>query len=219
MELFVDSADVAEIRELAETGLVAGVTTNPTLIARTGRPLFEVLEEICRLVPGPVSAEVTATDADAMVAEGRRLAAVAANIVVKLPLTWEGLKACRRLETEGIRTNVTLCFSPAQALLAARAGASYVSPFVGRLDDVGEEGMGLVADILTIFRNYRDSLRTRVLAASIRHVQHVVEAARLGADIATVPPAVLRQLVRHPLTDLGLERFLADWRKTGQRIL
>ena len=219
MELFVDSADVAEIRELAETGLVAGVTTNPTLIARTGRPLFQVLEEICRLVPGPVSAEVTATDADAMVAEGRRLAAVAANIVVKLPLTWEGLKACRRLEAEGIHTNVTLCFSPAQALLAARAGASYVSPFVGRLDDVGEEGMGLVADILAIFRNYRDSLRTRVLAASIRHVQHVVEAARLGADIATVPPAVLRQLVRHPLTDLGLERFLADWRKTGQRIL
>ncbi len=219
MELFVDSADVAEIRELAETGLVAGVTTNPTLIARTGRPLFEVLEEICRLVPGPVSAEVTATEADTMVAEGRRLAAVAANIVVKLPLTWEGLKACRRLEAEGIRTNVTLCFSPAQALLAARAGASYVSPFVGRLDDVGEEGMGLVADILAIFRNYRDSLRTRVLAASIRHVQHVVEAARLGADIATVPPAVLRQLVRHPLTDLGLERFLADWRKTGQRIL
>ncbi len=219
MELFVDSADVAEIRELAETGLVAGVTTNPTLIARTGRPLFQVLEEICRLVPGPVSAEVTATDADAMVAEGRRLAAVAANIVVKLPLTWEGLKACRRLVAEGIHTNVTLCFSPAQALLAARAGASYVSPFVGRLDDVGEEGMGLVADILAIFRNYRDSLRTRVLAASIRHVQHVVEAARLGADIATVPPAVLRQLVRHPLTDLGLERFLADWRKTGQRIL
>ncbi len=219
MQFFVDTADVEEIRELAETGLVDGVTTNPTLVAKTGRPLFEVLEEICRLVPGPVSAEVTATDAGTMVAEGRRLAGLAPNIVVKLPLTWDGLKACRRLEGEGIRTNVTLCFSPAQALLAARAGASYVSPFVGRLDDVGEEGMGLVADIVAIFRNYRESIRTRVLAASIRHVAHVIEAARLGADIATVPPAVLRQLVRHPLTDLGLERFLADWRATGQRIL
>ncbi len=219
MQLFVDTADVEEIRELAGTGVVDGVTTNPTLVAKTGRPLFQVLEEICRLVPGPVSAEVTATDAGTMVAEGRRLAEVAPNIVVKLPLTRDGLEACHRLEKEGIRTNVTLCFSPAQALLAARAGASYVSPFVGRLDDVGEEGMGLVADIVAIFRNYRESIRTRVLAASIRHVAHVIEAARLGADIATVPPAVLRQLLRHPLTDLGLERFLADWRATGQRIL
>jgi len=219
VQLFVDTADVEEIRELAGTGVVDGVTTNPTLVAKTGRPLFQVLEEICRLVPGPVSAEVTATDAGTMVAEGRRLAEVAPNIVVKLPLTRDGLEACHRLEKEGIRTNVTLCFSPAQALLAARAGASYVSPFVGRLDDVGEEGMGLVADIVAIFRNYRESIRTRVLAASIRHVAHVIEAARLGADIATVPPAVLRQLLRHPLTDLGLERFLADWRATGQRIL
>ncbi len=218
MRLFVDSADVREIAELAEWGIVDGVTTNPTLVAKTGRPLFEVLAEICRLVPGPVSAEVAATDTEGMVAEGRRLAGVAPNIVVKLPLTPAGLAACRRLVAEGIRTNVTLCFSPAQALLAARAGATFVSPFVGRLDDIGHDGTAVVREIVEIYRNDPEA-KTQVLAASLRHVRHVVEAAKAGADAATAPPAVLRQLVRHPLTDIGLERFLEDWRRTGQRIL
>lgn len=218
MKLFVDSADVSEIAELAEWGLLDGVTTNPTLVAKTGRPMFEVLAEICRLVEGPVSAEVTATDTAGMVAEGRRLAEVAPNIVVKLPLTPAGLAACRRLVAEGIRTNVTLCFSPAQGLLAAKAGATFVSPFVGRLDDIGHDGMAVVRDIVAIYRNH-PGLKTQVLAASLRHVRHVVQAALAGADAATAPPAVLRQLVRHPLTDIGLERFLEDWRRTGQRIL
>jgi len=218
MKLFVDSADVSEIAELAEWGVVDGVTTNPTLVAKTGRPLFEVLREICRLVDGPVSAEVAATDTQDMVAEGRRLAEVASNIVVKLPLIPAGLRACRQLVAEGIPTNLTLCFSPAQGLLAARAGATFVSPFVGRLDDIGHDGMAVVRDIVAIYRNDPD-IRTQVLAASLRHVRHVVEAAKAGAHAATAPPAVLRQLVRHPLTDIGLERFLEDWSKTGQRIL
>nr|BAL56511.1 transaldolase [uncultured Alphaproteobacteria bacterium] len=217
MKLFADSADVSEIAELAEWGLLDGVTTNPTLVAKTGRPMFEVLREICRLVQGPVSAEVTATDTAGMVAEGRRLAEVAPNIVVKLPLTPAGLAACRRLVAEGIRTNLTLCFSPAQGLLAAKAGATFVSPFVGRLDDIGHDGMAVVRDIVAIYRNYPE-LKTQVLAASLRHVRHVVQAAIAGADAATAPPAVLRQLVRHPLTDIGLERFLEDWRKSGQKI-
>ena len=219
MKFFVDTADIGEIRELAATGLLDGVTTNPSLIAKTGRGFFAVIEEICAAVPGPVSAEVTATDAEGMVAEARRLAAVAGNIVVKVPLTWDGLKACRRLRDEGTMVNVTLCFAPAQALLAAKAGATFVSPFIGRLDDLGQDGMQLIADICQIYRQYPDTLRTEVLVASIRSPRQVVEAARLGAHVATLPPKVLRQLVSHPMTDKGLAVFLDDWAKTGQTIL
>lgn len=219
MKFFVDSADLDEIRDLAATGLLDGVTTNPSLIARSGGALFDVIRRICDLVPGPVSAEVTATDTETMLAEGRKLAALAPNVAVKVPLTWDGLKACRALSQGGVTVNVTLCFSAAQALLAAKAGAAFVSPFVGRLDDVGQDGMGLIRDIAAIYRAYPDSLGAEILVASIRHPVHVVEAAKIGADVATVPPAVLRQLVRHPLTDKGLTAFLADWRKTGQSIL
>ncbi len=219
MEFFVDTAEVEEIRAIAATGLLDGVTTNPSLVAKTGRDFVEVLTEICQLVPGPVSAEVTATDTEGMVAEGRRLAAVAANIAVKVPLTWDGLKACRRLRDDGTMVNVTLCFAPAQALLAAKAGASFVSPFIGRLDDLGQDGMQLVADICEIYAAYADRFATEVLVASIRSPRQVVDAARLGADIATLPPKVLRQLVHHPLTDKGLAAFLADWHETGQTIL
>jgi transaldolase len=217
MRFFVDTADVAEIADLAATGLVDGVTTNPSLVAKTGRPFLEVLAEICRLVDGPVSAEVTATDQAGMLREAERLLAVARNVCIKVPLTLDGLKACRALAARGVAVNVTLCFSPAQALLAAKAGATFVSPFVGRLDDVAHDGMRLIADIVQIYRNY-PTLKTEVLVASVRHPGHVVEAARLGAHVATLPPAVIRQLVRHPLTDKGLEAFLADWAKTGQTI-
>jgi len=217
MRFFVDTADVAEIADLAATGLVDGVTTNPSLVAKTGRPFLEVLAEICRLVDGPVSAEVTATDQAGMLREAERLLAVARNVCIKVPLTIDGLKACRALAARGVAVNVTLCFSPAQALLAAKAGATFVSPFVGRLDDVAHDGMRLIADIVQIYRNY-PTLKTEVLVASVRHPGHVVEAARLGAHVATLPPAVIRQLVRHPLTDKGLEAFLADWAKTGQTI-
>lgn len=219
MKFFVDTADLDEIRDLAATGLLDGVTTNPSLVAKGGGDFFDTIREICRLVPGPVSAEVTATKADQMVAEGRKLAAIAGNVAVKVPLTWDGLKACRALTQGGTKVNVTLCFSPAQALLAAKAGASFVSPFVGRLDDVAQSGMGLIREIVEIFRNYPDTIRTEVLVASIRHPLHVVEAAKMGAHVATVPPKVLRQLVAHPLTDKGLAAFLADWEKTGQSIL
>lgn len=218
MKFFADTADVAEIAELAATGLIDGVTTNPSLVAKTGRPFLDVIAEICRLVPGPVSAEVTATDHHGMLREASHLLEVASNVCIKVPLTLDGLKACRALADRGAKVNVTLCFSPAQAILAAKAGAAFVSPFVGRLDDVGHEGMRLVADIVEIYRNYPATFRTEVLVASIRHPGHVVEAARLGADVATMPPSVIRQLVRHPLTDKGLEGFLADWAKTGQRI-
>jgi transaldolase len=218
MKFFVDTADVAEIQDLASTGLVDGVTTNPSLVAKTGRDFFEVLAEICDIVPGPVSAEVTAIDHASMLSEGRRLAEVAPNITVKVPLTPEGLKACRVLTDEGIRVNVTLCFSPAQALLAAKAGAAFVSPFVGRLDDIAEDGLGLISDILEIYDAY-PYLTTEVLVASVRHPIHVVEAAKMGAHVATVPPAVLRAMFKHPLTDRGLEAFLEDWAKTGQSIL
>lgn len=217
MRFFVDTADVAEIADLAATGLVDGVTTNPSLVAKTGRPFLDVLAEICRLVEGPVSAEVTATDHAGMLREADRLLAVARNVCIKVPLTMDGLKTCRALSARGVQVNVTLCFSPAQAILAAKAGAAFVSPFVGRLDDVAHEGMRLIADIVQIYRNY-PSFRTEVLVASVRHPGHVVEAARLGAHVATLPPAVIRQLVRHPLTDRGLEAFLADWAKTGQTI-
>ncbi|OJW53424.1 MAG: fructose-6-phosphate aldolase [Alphaproteobacteria bacterium 41-28] len=217
MKFFVDTADVEEIRSLVETGLVDGVTTNPTLIAQSGRRFEDVIAEICNLVPGPVSAEVTATDQEGMLAEGRYLAKIAPNVAIKVPLTPEGLMACRILTGEGTLVNVTLCFSAAQAILAAKAGASFISPFIGRLDDVGETGMDLIQEIVEIYDHYPD-FRTEVLAASIRSPLHVIEAAQIGADIVTIPPKVLHQLFKHPLTDKGLSDFLADWKKTGQRI-
>jgi len=218
MKFFVDTADLQEIRDLAASGLLDGVTTNPTLVAKTGQDFFEVVKEICSIVDGPVSAEVTATDHETMVKEGRKLAQLAKNITVKVPLTPDGLRACRELRNDGTMVNVTLCFSAAQAILAAKAGASFVSPFVGRLDDIGEDGMGLIDDICRIYEQY-DDFTTEVLVASIRHPMHVVEAAKMGAHVVTVPPKVLRQLFQHPLTDKGLAAFLADWQKTGQSIL
>ncbi len=217
MKFFVDTADTDEIRDLAATGLLDGVTTNPSLVSQTGRDFFDVLREICSVVEGPVSAEVTATGFEAMLTEGRKLAKVADNIVVKVPLTWDGLKACKTLSGEGIGVNVTLCFAPVQALLAAKAGAMFISPFVGRLDDIGHEGMQLIDDIRTIYDRY-SNLTTEILVASVRHPGHVAEAARIGADVCTCPPAVIKKLVAHPLTDKGLAAFLADWRKTGQNI-
>jgi transaldolase len=218
MKFFVDTADTDEIRDLAATGLVDGVTTNPSLVAKSGRDFTEVVKEICAIVDGPVSAEVTATDADAMVDEGRKLARIAGNVTIKVPLTWDGLKACRALTQGGTMVNVTLCFSANQALLAAKAGATFVSPFIGRLDDIGEDGMELIREIRAIYDNY-DNLSTEILAASIRSDEHVKQSALAGADVATVPPQVLRGLVKHPLTDKGLATFLADWEKTGQTIL
>ena len=218
MKFFVDTADVAEIAELNDTGLLDGVTTNPSLVAKTGKDFVSTIKEICKIVKGPVSAEVTATDHAGMLAEGRKLAALATNVAVKVPLTMDGLKTCKLLSDDGIMVNVTLCFSPAQAIMAAKAGATFVSPFVGRLDDIGQDGMALIADIVQIYNNYPD-FKTEVLVASIRHPIHLIESAKLGADVATVPPAVLKSLVRHPLTDKGLEAFLADWKKTGQSIL
>jgi transaldolase len=219
MKFFVDTADVAEITELAATGLLDGVTTNPSLVAKSGRNFFEVIKEICALVDGPVSAEVAATTYDRMLAEGRKLAELAPNVCVKVPLTWDGLKACRTLTNDGTQVNVTLCFTPAQALLAAKAGATFVSPFVGRLDDIGTDGMALIGEIVQIFQNYRDRYNTEVLVASVRHPGHVIQAARLGAHVATLPPKVLKQLVQHPLTDKGLAAFLKDWEATGQKII
>jgi transaldolase len=218
MKFFVDTADTAEIKSLAASGLLDGVTTNPSLIAKSGRKILDVVAEICALVEGPVSAEVAATDYDGMMREAAVLKKIAANVTVKLPLTPDGLRACKALTSEGVKTNVTLCFSAAQALLAAKAGATFVSPFVGRLDDIGQDGMALIADIVQIFRNY-DALKTEVLVASIRHPIHVIESAKLGAHVATLPPNVLRMLYGHPLTDKGLAAFLADWAKTGQSIL
>lgn len=217
MKFFVDTADTAAIAELAELGMVDGVTTNPSLILKSGRDILEVTREICALVPGPVSAEVVATEAAAMIAEGRKLAKIAPNIAVKVPLTWDGLKACKTLSDEGTMVNVTLCFSANQALIAAKAGATFISPFIGRLDDINLDGMELIADIRTIYDNY--DFKTQILAASIRSVNHVTEAARIGADVATVPPGVLKALAHHPLTEKGLATFLADWEKTGQKIL
>jgi transaldolase len=218
MKFFVDTAEVAEIKSLAESGLLDGVTTNPSLVAKSGKRMRDVIAEICAIVPGPVSAEVAATKYEDMLAEARILREIARNVAIKVPLTPDGLRACRKLADDGTMVNVTLCFSPAQALLAAKAGATFVSPFVGRLDDIGEHGMGLIADILTIFRNY-PYLKTEVLVASVRSPMHVIEAAKLGAHVATVPPAVLRSLFNHPLTDKGLAAFLADWAKTGQHIV
>lgn len=217
MKFFVDTADIKEIKELAATGLLDGVTTNPSLVAKSGRDFFDVLKDICAVVKGPVSAEVAATDFDGMVKEGEKLAKVAKNIAIKVPLTWDGLRACKHFTSKGTMVNVTLCFSAAQAILAAKAGATFVSPFVGRLDDIGENGMQLIADICAIYRQY-DSFKTQVLVASIRNNGHVIEAAKLGAHVATIPPSVLKQLVQHPLTDKGLAAFLSDWQKTGQKI-
>jgi transaldolase len=217
MKFFIDTAEIDDIRDLSKTGLVDGVTTNPSLIAKSGRDFIQVLDEICAIVSGPVSAEVTATDADGMIAEGLKLAARAKNIAVKVPLTMDGLRACRTLADDGIMVNVTLCFSTAQALLAAKAGAAFISPFVGRLDDIGQSGMQLIEEIREVYDNYDFS--TEILVASIRHTMHVVEAALIGADVATMPPDVLRKLAQHPLTDKGLASFLLDWEKTGQVIL
>jgi len=218
MKFFIDTADLTEIRDLAATGLVDGVTTNPSLVAKTGRNFLDVVREICTIVPGPVSAEVTATDTATMLAEGRKLAKIAPNVAVKVPLTPDGLKACKALTGEGTMVNVTLCFSAAQAILAAKAGASFISPFIGRLDDVGATGMDLIAEIVTIYRQY-ENFKTEVLVASVRNPLHVVAAGKLGAHVATIPPSVLRQMFAHPLTDKGLQAFLADWAKTGQSIL
>jgi transaldolase len=216
MKLFIDSADINEIREYAASGLVDGVTTNPSLAAKTGRDYVEVLGEISSIVKGSVSAEVLATDFDGMMAQGMRVSKIASNITVKVPLTWEGMKACRALRGEGIQVNVTLCFSPVQAMIAAKAGASYISPFIGRVDDAGEDGMGLIRDIRAIYDNY--GFATEILAASIRSVSHVRECALAGADIATIPGSVFKLLLNHPLTDKGLAAFLADAKKAGVEI-
>lgn len=217
MKFFVDTADVKEIRELADIGLLDGVTTNPSLIAKSGRPFKEVIAEICGIVAGPVSAEVTALDAEGMIREGKELRKIAKNVAVKVPLTLDGLKACKVLSSEGTMVNVTLCFSANQALLAAKAGASFISPFLGRLDDIHLDGVELISEIRQIYDNY--DFATEILAASVRTALHVKQVALIGADIATVPPAVLKGLVKHPLTDKGIEMFLADWKKTGQTIL
>lgn len=217
MKFFVDTADIAEIRDLEDAGLVDGVTTNPSLILKAGRPMKEVIREICDVTDGPVSAEVAATDAEGMLAEGRALSRIAPNVAVKVPLTLAGLKTCRILTAEGTMVNVTLCFSANQALLAAKAGATFISPFIGRLDDLGVDGLELIREIRVIYDNY--GFGTEILAASIRNADHVKQAALIGADVATVPPAVLRSLVQHQLTDKGLEMFVADWAKTGQSIL
>ena len=214
MKFFVDTADTGDIAELAATGLIDGVTTNPSLVAKSGRPFADIIKEICEIVPGPVSAEVVATDYDGMISEGRKLAKIADNVAVKLPLTLEGLKACRTLSDDGTMVNVTLCFSANQALLAAKAGASYVSPFIGRLDDISEVGIELIHNMRLIFDNY--DFRTQILAASIRNPVHVLESALAGADVATIPFSVFNQLVKHPLTDSGLAKFLADWEKRKQ---
>ena len=218
MKFFVDTAEISEIKALLPSGLVDGVTTNPSLIMKSGRDIREVTAEICSLTPGPVSAEVTATEADKMISEGKSLAKIADNVVVKLPLTFDGLVACKALTSEGIKTNVTLCFSANQALLAAKAGASFISPFIGRLDDIATDGMDLIADICDVYANYPE-LPTEVLVASVRHPMHVLQAAKLGEDVATVPPGVIWQMFNHPLTEKGLAAFVADWQKTGQSIL
>lgn len=219
MKFFVDTADIAEIKDLASTGLLDGVTTNPSLVAKSGAKNFiSLIEEICGVVDGPVSAEVAATDFDTMLKEGQRLAKIAPNVAVKVPLTPDGLKVCKNLADQGTMVNVTLCFSAAQALLAAKAGASFISPFVGRLDDIGQDGLDLIAEIVQIYDQYPD-IETEVLVASIRNPIHLVASAKMGAHVATIPPQVIRQLYNHPLTDKGLATFVDDWKKTGQTIL
>lgn len=219
MKFFVDTADINEIKDLAATGLLDGVTTNPSLVAQSGAKNFlSLIESICQIVEGPVSAEVAATDYATMLKEGQRIAKIAKNVAVKVPLTPDGLKVCKALSDEGTMVNVTLCFSAAQAILAAKAGATFISPFVGRLDDIGTDGMQLIADIVQIYRQY-PAFQTEVLVASVRHPMHLVEAAQMGAHVATIPPKVIRQLYQHPLTDKGLAAFVADWQKSGQKIL
>lgn len=218
MKFFVDTGDIAEIKDLASTGLLDGVTTNPSLIAASGKNFLKLIEEICKVVDGPVSAEVAATDFETMLKEGEKLAKIAKNVAVKVPLTPDGLKVCKALSDKGTKVNVTLCFSAAQAILAAKAGAAFISPFVGRLDDVGQDGMVLIRDIVQIYKQY-PQFKTEVLVASIRHPIHLVESAKMGAHVATIPPKVIRQLYAHPLTDKGLAAFVADWAKTGQTIL
>jgi transaldolase len=217
MKFFVDTAEIDQIKELNDLGMVDGVTTNPSLIMKSGRDIIEVTKEICSIVSGPVSAEVTATDAETMIAEGRKLVKIADNITVKVPLTWDGLKACKVLSGEGHKLNVTLCFSVNQAILAAKAGATFISPFVGRLDDINLDGLELIEDIRTVYDNY--GFGTEILAASIRTTNHIADCARIGADVITAPPAVIKSMVSHPLTDKGLAAFLEDIKKTGQKIL
>ncbi|NKX73166.1 fructose-6-phosphate aldolase [Rhodobacteraceae bacterium R_SAG3] len=217
MKFFVDTAEIDAIAELNDLGMVDGVTTNPSLIKKSGRDIIEVTKEICDLVDGPVSAEVTATDAETMIAEGRKLLEIAENITVKVPLTWDGLKACKALTDDGHKVNVTLCFSANQALLAAKAGATFISPFIGRLDDINIDGMELIEDIRTVYDNY--GFQTEILAASIRTVNHILDSARIGADVITAPPAVIKSMVSHPLTDKGLSAFLADIEAAGIKIL
>lgn len=216
MQIFLDTADIQEVKDLVGTGLIDGITTNPSLVASAGKPFADILRDLTRLVPGPVSAEVTAMDVETMIIQGKKLAAIAENIVVKVPLTMDGLKACKVLSDEEIMVNVTLCFSAPQALLAAKAGATYISPFVGRLDDNGWDGMQLIQDICQIYDNY--GFATEVLAASVRHPQHILAAAMAGADVVTIPPKVFRQLYQHPLTDKGLDMFMKDWQKSGLKI-
>jgi transaldolase len=217
MKFFADTAEISEIRELAETGLLDGVTTNPSLIHKSGRNFLEVVKEIAGVVSGPVSAEVVALDYEGMMREAEVLRKIADNIAIKVPLTPAGLKACKALTSDGSMVNVTLCFSPAQALLAAKAGATFISPFVGRLDDIGQEGMGLIADIRLIYDQY--DFATEILVASVRHPMHIVEAAKIGADVMTAPPKIIHQLFKHPLTDTGIASFLSDWQATGQKIV
>ena len=217
MKFFIDTADIQAISELNEMGLVDGVTTNPSLIMKSGRDIIEVTKEICSLVKGPVSAEVVATDASSMIKEGEKLAKIASNIAVKVPLTWDGLKTCKELTSQGYMVNVTLCFSANQALLAAKAGATFISPFIGRLDDINIDGMDLISEIRTIYDNFE--FDTQILGASIRTVNHITQCALVGADVITAPPNVLKQLAEHPLTSKGLELFMKDWAKTGQKII
>jgi len=217
MELFIDTAEIEEIKSLNITGLIDGVTTNPSLIAKSGRNIVETIAEICSEVSGPVSAEVTATDFDTMIKEGRKLSAIAENVAIKVPLTFDGLRACKVFSEDGIMVNVTLCFSAAQAILAAKSGASFISPFIGRLDDIGSDGMSLISEITEIYEIH--GFETKVLAASIRSVQDIINVAKLGADVATIPPKFLKAMYNHPLTDKGLADFLSDWEKTGQSIL
>jgi transaldolase len=218
MKFFVDTADINDIRDLESTGMLDGVTTNPSLIAKSGKNFLSLIAEICEVVKGPVSAEVAATDFEIMLKEGEKLAKIAKNVTVKVPLTPAGLKVCKHLSDNGTMVNVTLCFSAAQAILAAKAGASFVSPFVGRLDDVGQDGLALIEEIVQIYNNY-DDFNTEVLVASVRNPMHIVHSARMGAHVVTCPPAVIKQLYNHPLTDKGLAAFVDDWKKTGQSIL
>ena len=217
MKIFLDSADIDEIRELNKTNFIDGVTTNPSLIAKSGRNILEVIEEICSIISGPVSAEVTATDYETMMLEANRFIKLAKNVSIKVPLTRNGLQTCRTLSEKGVSVNVTLCFSPSQAILAAKAGASFISPFVGRLDDIGQNGLDLIYDIVEIYNNY--NFKTEVLVASVRGVHHIVESAKIGANIVTIPAKTFKEMYNHPLTDKGLASFLSDWKKTGQSIL